>query len=205
MYIHVQIQVSICDKVLIRDNTTQLALDTQRHGIMDLATSSSGELRLEYLLDSTISPMQVPIRPPISPSGDLASESTPSGSGFVQAKVWEWSGNVWDEGDEAADWFSAVLGDQVRCAFVDVSQSERLFKHGGHVESVRWASGGPVAAPHGQACHQLMPQWQSPSPQLRCDQNPCMERAARSNLTSMARRMSATETMGFLQCEQASL
>eukprot|EP00892_Ulva_mutabilis_P000428 jgi/Ulvmu1/10386/UM061_0070.1 len=112
-----QIEVSISGDMQSKDTTlqpTQSPGDQHTHHVIGPADFANGHLQLQYLVDSSLGPMQVPIRPPISLAGQTDPDNTPSGSGMVQAKVWEWSGDVWDEGDAAAEWFSTALGDPVR-------------------------------------------------------------------------------------------
>lgn len=70
---------------------------------------------MEYLTQPSLGTSSLPIRPPISVPDQPGTSTAVEGAGIVQAKVWEWQGDVWDEGDAAADWFSTVLDDEVRC------------------------------------------------------------------------------------------
>lgn len=113
-----QIEVSLCDQELTTSTTGSEASHTPRTasaGTSDEGTAlpaqSHGTLRVEYPSQPT---MTLPISPSISQDQPTPATAI-EGSGIVQAKVWEWRGDVWDEGDAAAEWFSTVLDEQVRC------------------------------------------------------------------------------------------
>lgn len=124
-----QIEVSLCDQELTRSTASPLHSSAADAGdvLRGSHAGSKGTLRVEYLSQPAVGTMTLPVHPPIPQPDQPADATAPEGSGIVQAKVWEWLGDVWDEGDAAAEWFSTVLDDQVRCAAQEAQTASCTF------------------------------------------------------------------------------
>lgn len=132
-----QIEVSLCDQELTRSTASPLHSLEANNGdsLMGSHQGASGTLHVEYLSQPTLGTMTLPVHPPIPQPDEPADVTAPEGSGVVQAKVWEWLGDVWDEGDAAAEWFSNVLDDQVRCASQEAQTVTRICEAHMHMQT----------------------------------------------------------------------